>query len=397
MHESPTVRALALTKREASARRLTILLYAVAACLYWMSLYLYVPTLPTYTQSKSDSLALVGIVISMYGLWQAIIRLPLGIAADAWGRRKPFIVGGLVLAGLGAWVMGSAGDVEGLVIGRSMTGLAAGTWVPLVVVFSSLFPPREAMRASAILTLVGSIGRVLGTSVTGSLNELGGYSLAFVVACGTAVLAILVVLPAREQRRPSRRPSLPEVRAVISRRDVILPSLLNALAQYANWAVTFTFLPILAKQLGASDIALSMLVSTHVGITILGNLVATGLINRLGAQTLIALGLILLSGGIGASALATSLLPLFALQFCIGLAMGVVYPVLMGMSIQHVEDSQRTMAMGLHQSVYAVGMFAGPWVSGWLADLVGIRPTLGITAFACLSLGMLLSRALARK
>jgi len=397
MHESPTVRALALTKREASARRLTILLYAVAACLYWMSLYLYVPTLPTYTQSKSDSLALVGIVISMYGLWQAIIRLPLGIAADAWGRRKPFIVGGLVLGGLGAWVMGSAGDIEGLVIGRSMTGLAAGTWVPLVVVFSSLFPPREAMRASAILTLVGSIGRVLGTSVTGSLNELGGYSLAFVVACGTAVLAILVVLPAREQRRPSRRPSLPEVRAVISRRDVILPSLLNALAQYANWAVTFTFLPILAKQLGASDIALSMLVSTHVGITILGNLVATGLINRLGAQTLIALGLILLSGGIGASALATSLLPLFALQFCIGLAMGVVYPVLMGMSIQHVEDSQRTMAMGLHQSVYAVGMFAGPWVSGWLADLVGIRPTLGITAFACLSLGMLLSRALARK
>ena len=397
MHESPTVRALALTKREASARRLTILLYAVAACLYWMSLYLYVPTLPTYTQSKSDSLALVGIVISMYGLWQAIIRLPLGIAADAWGRRKPFIVGGLVLGGLGAWVMGSAGDIEGLVIGRSMTGLAAGTWVPLVVVFSSLFPPREAMRASAILTLVGSIGRVLGTSVTGSLNELGGYSLAFVVACGTAVLAILVVLPAREQRRPSRRPSLPEVRAVISRRDVILPSLLNALAQYANWAVTFTVLPILAKQLGASDIALSMLVSTHVGITILGNLVATGLINRLGAQTLIALGLILLSGGIGASALATSLLPLFALQFCIGLAMGVVYPVLMGMSIQHVEDSQRTMAMGLHQSVYAVGMFAGPWVSGWLADLVGIRPTLGITAFACLSLGMLLSRALARK
>jgi MFS family permease len=40
----------------------------------------------------TDNLALVGVVLAMYGLWQAIIRLPLGIAADWFGRCKPFIV-----------------------------------------------------------------------------------------------------------------------------------------------------------------------------------------------------------------------------------------------------------------------------------------------------------------
>ncbi len=44
--------------------------------------------------------------------------------------------------------------------------------------------------------------------------------------------------------------------------------------------------------------------------------------------------------------------------------------------------------MGLHQAVYAVGMFAGPWLSGALADRIGIQPMLGVTALACLLLGL---------
>ena len=73
-------------------RRLLIVLYIVAVFLYWISQYLYIPTLPVYILSKTDNLALVGVVLAMYGLWQAIIRLPLGIAADWFGRCKPFIV-----------------------------------------------------------------------------------------------------------------------------------------------------------------------------------------------------------------------------------------------------------------------------------------------------------------
>jgi len=379
-------------KASASSRRLMITLYAVAVFLYWIALYLYVPTLPTYAQNRSDSLALVAVVLSMYGLWQAIIRLPLGIAADWLGWRKPFIIMGLALTGLGAWTMGVADGVNGLIIGRAITGLAAGTWVPLVVVFSSLFPPHEAVRASAMLTFVGSVGRMLATGVTGSLNELGGYSLAFFLAVGAAALAILIVLPAREERRPPQRPSVGSIGSLITRRDVLLPSLLNAVNQYANWAATFGFLPILARQLGATDVTQSVLMSMHIGVAMLGNLMATAIVRRVGARRLVYLGFVLLSTGIGGAALAPSLLLLFASQFCIGLAQGISYPVLMGLSIQYVADAERTTAMGLHQAVYAIGMFGGPWLSGLLADAMGIRPTFGVTAFFCLVLGLFVTR-----
>jgi len=86
------------------SRRFLIGMYLLVAFLYLMALYLYMPTLPTYIQSKSENLALVGIILAQYGLWQAIIRLPLGIAADWVGRRKPFIMVGLALVGVSAWV-----------------------------------------------------------------------------------------------------------------------------------------------------------------------------------------------------------------------------------------------------------------------------------------------------
>ena len=90
------------------SRRLTIGLYSASVFLFWMAQYIYLPTLPTFVQSKSADLAVVGVVLSMFGLWQALIRLPLGIAADWLGWHKPFILIGLGLAGLGAWVMGTA-------------------------------------------------------------------------------------------------------------------------------------------------------------------------------------------------------------------------------------------------------------------------------------------------
>lgn len=380
------------TAMSPGCRRLLIGLYIVVTFLYWMSLYLYLPTLPTYAQGKSESLALVGTILAQYGLWQAIVRLPLGIAADWLGRRKPFIVVGLLLSGLGAYLMATAGGAGGLLVGRAFTGLAAAAWVPLTVIFSSLFPADQTVRATSILNVVGSLGRVLATGVTGMLNVWGGYSLAFYLAMGIAGLGIVFLLPARETPRPPRRPSVGGIGRLVTRRDVLLPALLSAVSQYAAWAVPFGFLPILARQLGAGDVAQSGLVSLHIGLLTLGGLVAATLSTRFRARRLVYAGFLLLSAGIAGAALAPTLPLVFVAQFFMGLGMGIGYPVLMGLSIRDVDDAQRTTAMGLHQAVYAIGMFAGPWLSGILADALGLRPMLGITAAGCLALGLALIR-----
>jgi MFS family permease len=382
----------------AGTQQRTIVFFSVAVFLYWIALYLYIPTLTAYAESKTDDLVLVGTALSMYGFWQAIVRLPLGIASDWLGRRKVFIAIGFGLAALGAYVVGAAGSIQGVILGRAIVGVAAATWVPLVVAFSSLFPPEEAVRASALLTFIGSIGRVLATGATGYLNRLGqriwpgdafsGYPLAYYLAAVAALLAILAVLPAAEERRPRKQPSLGSLGRLISRRDVLLPSLLSAVTQYGVWMSTFGYIPLIAAELGASGITSSLMVSVNIGVQTLANLAASGLTRKIGSRALVYIGFVLMSLGLAGVALAPSMAVLWVAQLTLGLSQGLAYPVLMGLSIRYVDEEQRASAMGLHQAVYAIGMFAGPWLGGILGKALGLRPMFGITAVALLLLGL---------
>ncbi len=380
------------TAVRADDRRLTLALYATAVFLFWFSQYVYIPTLPTYVQSKTTNLAVVGVVLSMYGLWQGIVRVPLGIAVDWAGWRKPFILVGLALAGVGAWTMATSINVEGVAVGRAITGLSTGAWVPLIVAFSGLFPPREAVRASALLTLFNSVGRILATTMTGPLNEWGGYSMPFLVATGVSALAVFSLLPLREEHRTSHAPSVGGIRQLLRRRDLMLPSALGAVQQYVNWAISFGFMVVLVKALDGNSMAQSAVVTVHIAMTALGNLLATCTAHRLGAKRLVYLSFVSLAAGTACAALSTSLPMLFVAPVFLGLGIGIGYPVLMGLSIQNIADAERTTAMGLHQSIYAIGMFVGPAVSGAIADAIGIQPMFAATAAACLVLGMLGTR-----
>src|ERR1700722_1657559 len=188
-------------------RKWAIVLYSVVIGLYWMSQYIYSASLPSFVLSKTGSLASVGLILSMYGLWQAVVRVPVGICTDWIGWRKPFILAGLVLSGAGAWVLAGSHGANGLMLGRTITGFAAGAWVPMVVAFSSLFPPKDSVRAAGFLIFLQATGRIVASAANGPLNNFGGYRLAFYVAVGISVLAFIFALFIKEQRRPSISPS----------------------------------------------------------------------------------------------------------------------------------------------------------------------------------------------
>jgi len=93
--------------------------YFGASLLYWAALYIYVPTLPAYVKTRVSTLTEVGVVLSMYGLWSAILRIPTGIAVDATGRTKAALVGGFLLAATGALVMGMGATTGALTFGTA--------------------------------------------------------------------------------------------------------------------------------------------------------------------------------------------------------------------------------------------------------------------------------------
>ena len=99
-------------------------LVASATFFFWFSLYVYVPILPVHTESLGASAAMVGTVVSAYAVAQLVLRIPIGIWADSLGRRKPFIVAGLLFAALGALGLGLSPSPWFLFASRAVGGAA---------------------------------------------------------------------------------------------------------------------------------------------------------------------------------------------------------------------------------------------------------------------------------
>ncbi len=380
-----------------ATRRRLILQSVGGAFFYWVSLYIFVPTLPVYAQSKTGSLALVGLARAQYGLWQAVLRFPLGLGADWLGRRKPFILVGFILIILGAWIMRSAAGITGIAVGRAVTGLAASSWVVMVVAYSGLFPPADATRAAATLTLVNSLAQGVASLASGPLTELGGYAAGFTAAMAAAGVGLLAWLPGSEPRLPPLRLSFTSIRRLVLRKDVLGPALLNAVQLYAVFAAIFGFTPILAERFGATAIQIGLLTTTNIAANVVGNLLASAFVRRAGERLLVTASFILMAAGMALTAAAPGLAWLYAAQALMGVGGGIGYPLLLGLSIQNVEEGERNTAMGLHQAVYGIGMFAGPWLSGLLAVPLGVQPMFAVTAGAVLGIGLLGNWRLNRK
>ena len=179
--------------------------------------------------------------------------------------------------------------------------------------------------------------------------------------------------------------------AVFTRREVLLPSFANAVCQFGVWAVVFGFLPLLAHQLGAGTIVVGLLMTTNLVANTAANFFSTVSVTARNQWVLLYGSFVLFAVGAVLAAAGSSIPLLFAATSLMGIANGIFFPILLGLSIEKVDLPHRSTAMGIHQAVYALGMFAGPWIGGILADALGIRVMFGIMAAFCLVAASVLS------
>jgi DHA1 family multidrug resistance protein-like MFS transporter len=55
-----------------------------------------------------------------------------------------------------------------------------------------------------------------------------------------------------------------------------------------------------------------------------------------------------------------------------GFSQGLLFPLLLGMAIESIPHEKRATAMGIYQALYAIGMFAGPFLAGVLNSAMGL-------------------------
>ncbi len=370
-------------------RRRSVGFFCLGIALFWAALYIYVPILSVYAQSLGASLSLVGLIVASYGVVQLLLRIPLGVASDRLGQRKPFVLAGFLTVALSCLGLALAPTPELLIPFRALAGLAACTWVTSSVLFASYFPPQQAVQATSLVNFFSSGGRVLATTGGGMLAQRFGWVSTFWAGAFLALLGLGAMAQAEEDAEPVKHPlAWRDVVRIGSVPLLMVTSLLATLAQYSSFATTYGFIPVYAAGLGASRAELGWLTAAEQISYTLVALSAGHISERIGER-------IAVVGAALTMALTTLLTPLISSlgllalsRMGYGVGQGLIYPTLMGLSIRAVPPPERASAMGIFQAVYALGMFGGPAISGLIADHWGLGVMFLVTGG--LSLGMAL-------
>lgn len=166
------------------------------------SLSLALPEIAAETGATQTELTWV---VNSYMLVFAALLLPVGIAADRFGRR-PALLMGLTLFALASVASGLVEEPSTLIALRGLAGVGAAAVMPATLsVLVDAYPEERRSAAVSIWAGVSGAGALLGIVIAGVLLDSfwwGSVQVVFGIAAGLVVLACAVVVPA------SRNPDL---------------------------------------------------------------------------------------------------------------------------------------------------------------------------------------------
>jgi YNFM family putative membrane transporter len=158
-----------------------------------------------------------------------------------------------------------------------------------------------------------------------------------------------------------------------------------------------SLLPSLARDFDASPAQISLTMTATTLAIALSAPFAGAIADVLGRKRVIAAAMIVATAPLIMIALAPNLHALVVWRFMLGLALPPIFTVVIAYIGEEWPPAQATGAMGLYMAATSLGGFAGRFVSGLLADLVGWRGGFLITAALTLACGVAVAALLPRE
>ncbi len=158
-----------------------------------LGMFLILPIFSIYAETLPGGAnhLLIGLALGAYGLTQAVLQLPFGMASDRYGRKRVIYIG-LALFVVGSVVAAMANDIYMVIFGRALQGAGAIS-AAVTALLADL--TREEHRTKAMAMIGGTIGVTFALSlILGPVfNQWIGVPGIFALTGVLALLAMLVI------------------------------------------------------------------------------------------------------------------------------------------------------------------------------------------------------------
>jgi MFS family permease len=321
-----------------------------------------------------ENLTLVGLALGAYGLTQAVMQIPFGMASDRWGR-KPVIVVGLLLFAAGSVLAGAAHSIYTVIAGRVVQGAGA---ISSVVVALAADLTREQQRTKAMAMIGSTIGLAFALSlvIAPVLYRWIGLSGVFYVTAGFSLIAIWLLFAA-VPKAPRPTHAEPPVRA----RD--LPALLKQpelvrlnVGIFALHVSQMSMFVVVPPMLVEAGLPLSAHWKFYLPVVLASFILMVPAVfyaDRRNHHKTVLLGTVLLLAlvELGLAAAPDRIMPLAGLMLAFFVAFNVLEALLPSLVSRIAPARARGTAIAVYNTTQTLGLFVGGVLGGWLAHAHG--------------------------
>ncbi|MET8543403.1 DHA2 family efflux MFS transporter permease subunit [Kitasatospora sp. NPDC004799] len=185
-------------------RRLALVAVALSVLVVSFDMTVLNVALPTLAAQLGAGTGQQQWIVDAYTVVFAAVMLPAGLLGDRFGRRRT-LTAGLALFALASAVGMLADSPATLIAARTGMGLAASLVMPMsMAVIPGLFPPAEQRRATAVLAAAIALGAPLGPLIGGLLLQHFWWGSIFAInlpLTAIGIAACVLLLP--ETRNPA--------------------------------------------------------------------------------------------------------------------------------------------------------------------------------------------------
>jgi MFS family permease len=343
-----------------------------------LGLFLILPVFAVHAPRLrgGDDLLLVGIALGAYGLTQAVLQIPYGMAADRYGRKR-VIVFGLLLFAAGSFVAAAAQDIWLTILGRCMQGAGA---IAAAVMALAADLTREEHRTKTMAIIGASIGLMFALSLVAApaLYRAIGMAGIFALTGGLALAGIWVILkgvPPEPAEHAEHGPDIGAAALGALLRDAELLRLnFGILVLHSVQMAMFVVVPLLLVERGGLPVDehwkayLPVVLASFV--LMVPPLLAA---ERHGRSRRLFLGSItlLVAVELGLTWWATGLLTIVTWLLGFFVAFNLLEAAIPSLVTRVAPPRAKATALAVYNTTQAFGLFAGGALGGWVAKHFG--------------------------
>ncbi|HEX7661802.1 MAG TPA: MFS transporter [Pseudonocardiaceae bacterium] len=179
----------------------------VCLLVVWMDSTILNVALKTIQEDLNATQADMQWAMSSYTLIFAGLTLSFGLVGDRYGR-KPVLLVGLAVFGLGSALSAWADSPIQLIMARGVMGIGSATVFPITLsIITNVFPAGQRAKAVGVWSAAGGVGAAIGPLVGGYLLGhwwWGSIFLVNVPLVAACLLAIWLVVPDSRDPKPGR-------------------------------------------------------------------------------------------------------------------------------------------------------------------------------------------------